>query len=153
MYAIGRNTTMRKRRDKMQESVKKLAELKMKLVTATDFHPVFTFFFDHFGENMAFLRAGVPQHNDQLQQVLVACAQPVLQQSVISVSQAMMIYVAPQRFYHGGAWFNQMVANFFYFEDIDAGLLALAEPSAASETMIIRFSLQMLDEPLRPSAN
>lgn len=130
----------------MHPSVKKLAELKVKLVTATDFHAVFNYFFDHFGENDAFMRIGEPKQNDQLQQVLVACAQPVLKQSVVAVRNAMMIYVAEQQFYHGGGMFNHMMANFFYFEDIDAGLLALADLASPGKTMIARFSLQFLGE-------
>lgn len=137
----------------MQQSVKKLAELKVKLVTETDFAAIFNYFFDHFGENDDFMGVGVPRHNDQLQQVLVSSAQPILQQSVISVSHMLMVYVAEQRFYHGAAFFNGTMANFFYFEDIDVGLLALARQSAQGETMIIRFSLNVVGEPPKPFDN
>jgi hypothetical protein len=49
--------------------------------------------------------------------------------------------------------FNQMMANFFYFEDIDAGLLALADITSPGKTVIMRYSLQMLSEPRKPSRN
>ncbi len=137
----------------MQESVKKLAELKMKLVTATEFRPVFDFFFDHFGENDEFMQVGVPQPNDQLQQVLGVCAGQVLKKSKVVMRNLVMVYVAEKQFYHGGGMFNQMMANFFYFEDIDAGLLALADMTSPGKTVIVRYSLQMLSEPRKPSRN
>jgi hypothetical protein len=139
----------------MQECFKKLTELKLKLVTADDFYEVFNFFFDHFGESDEFIKVSVPQHNDLLQQVLVACAEPVLQQRIVSVHNALMLYVAEHQFYHGAAFFNQFMINFFYFEDIDAGLLAIATRKLIdnNSSMVIRFSFEMLGEQLKTIKN
>jgi hypothetical protein len=126
----------------MQANLNKLAELKIKLVTATNFKTIFNFFFDHFGENEEFLKVGGPKHNELLQQVLVTSAQSVLKKSAIIVNNLLMVYVEEKQFYHGCAMFNHMLVNFFYFEDIDAGLLALAPLSSEAESVIIRFSIR-----------
>lgn len=137
----------------MKKSIRKLSELKVKLVTTRDFHATFNYFFDHFGENHDFMGTGTPKYNERLQQVLATCAQPILKQSVIKMVNIKMIYVEEQKFYHGAAMINHMMANFFYFEDIDSGLIALAPSSLQGETIIVRFSLQMLDEKPEPSKN
>jgi hypothetical protein len=137
----------------MHKSIKRLEELKVKLVTATDFFEVFNYFFDHFGENEDFMDRGVRKHNDYIQQVLVASAQQVLKTSKVVTHHPLMIYVKEQRFYHGAIWFNQILANFFYFEDINAGLMALAQVTGSSETAVIRFSLDEIGKKREPSRN
>ncbi|NJP07300.1 MAG: hypothetical protein HC837_17610 [Chloroflexaceae bacterium] len=137
----------------MQETMQKLAELKVRLISATDFYTVFDYFYDHISEDEHFMDMSTPTQNDFLQQVLVTCAQSALKQSVIAVSQMMMLYAEDAQFYHGGAWFNYLIANFFYFEDIDAGLMALVIKPAGNETLIARFSIQALDQPKKPSKN
>lgn len=138
----------------MKDNVKKLAELKIKLVTATNFHEVFTFFFDHFGENNAFLKVGTSKHNETLQEILVRSARPILKEKdVIVLKDLRMIYIAEQKFYHGAAFINDMMMNFFYFEEVDTGLMALARLKPGSQTMIGRFSLQAINKPSEPSPN
>ncbi len=131
----------------MLPSIKKLAELKVKLVTTTDFHETFHYFFDHFGENDEFMRAGHARHNARLQEVLANCAQPILKQSVITMRNTVMVYIREHKFYHGALTINNIMANFFYFQDIDSGLMALAVAPEKGETIIARFSLHVVGAP------
>ncbi len=140
----------------MKETYRKLTELKMRLVSATDFYEVFNYFFDHFGENEAFIEHSIPRHNAQLQEVLVASVQPVLKKpntKSLLIRKMMMFFVAHEKFYHGAAIFNGVLTNFFYFQGIDAGLIALSLNEKTGKTMVIRFSFQMLGKPPKPSRN
>jgi hypothetical protein len=137
----------------MKETYRKLTELKMRLISATDFYAVFNYFFDHFGENEEFIDKSIPRHNSKLQHVLIASVEPVLQQRTILARKVMMFYVPHEKFYHGAAIFNGVLTNFFYFQEIDAGLIALSLDAMTGKTVIIRFSFQMVGEPPKASRN
>lgn len=137
----------------MQDTLQKLAELKMKLVTATEFYKVIDYFHDNFGENESLALMSVPKQNEFLQQSLVICVRSALKQQIVAVNQMMMLYVEQAQFYHGWGWFNYLIANFFYFEDIDAGLMALVVKPNSGETMLARFSTHLIDQTKKPSTN
>jgi hypothetical protein len=137
----------------MQNSDKRIQELKIKLVSATEFSDVFNYFYDHLGENQDFMGTGVRRHNSYIQQVLVACAEEVLHTKNIVVRKPFMIYLAKQKFYHGAIRFNETLSNFFYFEDINVGLLAISNIPSTGATAIIRFSLSEIGKTQKRSYN
>lgn len=136
-----------------RDPVKQLPALKVKLVTAKNFLDVFNYFFDHFGENEDFMGLGEPKPHPLLEEVLVHTARQVIQSPVIIVRNAFFIHLPEQHFIHGACLFNAHLANFFYFEDIDTGMLALAPSPLGKETQIARFSCQQLGKPRKPANN
>jgi hypothetical protein len=142
----------KKKSKRMEQPLTLLPTLKMKLITAKDFGEVFDFFFDYFGENEHFMKLGHAGRHELLEQVLVHSAKQVLRSNVIVMKNAFVILLPEQQFVHGAGQFNDYLANFFYFEDIDAGMLALAHMPFTDETQLIRFSCQQLGQtPPRPN--
>ncbi len=130
-----------------------IAALKLKMISATDFSEILSYFFDHLGEDKGFLNLGRGQNNTYLKQILLLAARKALNIEEIKTSELQMIHLAEFKFIHGGGFFNQYLGTYFYFEDIDAGLLALAHFPPTGRTEIVRFSCQVLDSKPKPFVN
>lgn len=137
----------------MKQPLKQLPTLKMKLITATEFNDVFNYFFDYFGENEHFLKLGEPTRHELLEKVLAHSVKSILGTDLVVIRNGFFIHLPGQRFIHGGCNLNGYIANFFYFDDIDSGMLVLASPPYEQETKFVRFSLQMLGQPSRTQSN
>lgn len=137
----------------MPESLKRLPTLKLKLVTATEFSDVLNYFFDHFGENEEFMGLGKADRHPLLEEVLAHSARAVLQTSLIVMKNVFIIHVPGYHFVHGAFQVNGNLANFFYFEDIDTGMMAMTPSPTSNETRFIRFSCQQLGKPPRSQSN
>jgi hypothetical protein len=139
----GKGNPMKKR---PKQSLKKLPTLKMKLISATDFGEVFDYFFDHFGENEEFMNLGESTRNSLLEQALVQAASKMLNTTVIAIPKAFYISIPDYQFIHGAGQMNDALINFFYFEDIDSGMMAMASEKFGDETKLARFSCYILGE-------
>jgi hypothetical protein len=125
---------------------KQLAALKIKLVTESNFNEIFHYFFDHFGENDTFLKMGKPTRHSVLEQIIAQAAAQVARQQIVVLQNLFLIGLAEEKFIHGGCYFNdKYVANFFYFEDIDAGMISIGAPTRSEETLFARFSCKAVE--------
>lgn len=131
-----------------------LQALKLKMGTATDFSEIFNYFFDHLGEDPAFLDIGQPIRHEVLEQVLAKIAGQILKTRWAAIQQALFIHLPQQGFIHGTCHLNNnYFATYFYFEDIDAGMMAMTDfPPSGGETQMARFSCHHLGQQ-RPSTN
>ena len=115
--------------------------LKTKLQTATDFSDVFTYFFDNVSDDPEMMDRGHPVERHVLKQVLTHVAQAMLLNGPrLYLKRAMLIYLPDQEFIHGPLEFKGHMANMFYFEDIDLGMLALISTPPKGDTLFARFS-------------
>ena len=137
----------------MSNNLHMLPLLKKKLVQATEFNLVFHYFFDHFGENREFMSLGQEVHNRELESIISRIAGELLGTQVL-LMKLMLIRVPKQQFVHGTGIFNGRLATFFYFEDINVGMMALLGPHPDAETKFTRFSgMHMPPAKPKPSPN
>jgi len=129
---------------------RRIKTLKLKMATETDFDQIYSYFFTYLGENKNFLKMGQPADNELLSQVLVQIAQAVTHTENIQLTQLMVYHLSNHDFWHGACLFNGYLATMFYFEDIDAGMLAIVGALKIGQTEIIRFSIERLHQPYRP---
>ncbi len=134
----------------MNASVRRLPELKLKLTTGTDLSSIFEFFFDHFGESDDFIAASKPRYNAVLREILGYTIGVMLQRSGAQRAEVTMLTVPKQQFYHGTIKTSDYLAPFFYFQDIDMGLVGVTE---GENTMFARFSVQQVSPPPAPPQN
>lgn len=134
----------------MHPAVRKLSKLKLKLTTGTKFNLIFEYFLDHFGENKDFIAASTPQHNETLAQMIGLSVGTMLKKSGAQPVEVMMRTVAEQQFYHGVLKMDEYLVPFFYFEDIDMGLLGVMKDA---NTMFARFRMQQVSPPPAPPKN
>ena len=136
------------------EPLPHLAILKMKLVNEDDFHAIYSYFFDHLGENDAFMRMGKQKRNKRLEQVLAVAAQEALMTERAVMQNMFFIYLRGHRFTHGAAQINGYLASYIYFADIDVGMLALSPfPGSREESKFVRFSMHELGGKPKPFPN
>src|SRR5262249_1099815 len=117
----------------------KLDALKDLLVRSTNFSQVLSYFFDHFGENPEFIALGERVEVPFLEAVLEQVGGEVFNRDV-PVTGLVLTRLAEQRFVHGGCAVGGRLANIFYFEDVQVGLMAVILPGSPPETRLARFS-------------
>jgi len=126
----------------------------MKLVAEDDFHAIYTYFFDHLGENLEFMKMGQQKRNKRLEQALALAAQSALGTKTVVMQNLFFINLPKKRFTHGGGMMNKHLANYIYFDDIDVGMLTLAPfPPARGDTKMVRLSLHQVGGKPKPSPN
>ncbi|OQY56108.1 MAG: hypothetical protein DRR08_13885 [Candidatus Parabeggiatoa sp. nov. 2] len=118
--------------------LKKLSVLKEKLMTAEDFKEPWDYFFDHFGENPAFLKLGKKAKNSMLKAVITSIGQKVFQREDITVNHLLLTEINAHKFLHGAGFIQGRVVTLFFFKDIDMGLFAMAMGGA--EISLARFT-------------
>jgi hypothetical protein len=116
-----------------------LATLKERLLTATDFGEVVTYFFDHFGDHAEFIALGERCEHPFLEAVFSQVGGQLFERAV-KVSHVMLTRLAEQGFIHGTVHLENKLATVLYFEDIQKGLLSVLWSVSPSETKLVRFT-------------
>ena len=115
-----------------------IADLKQKLLTATDFADVLTFFFDHVEADPDFLGAGKPVSDPMVEQILGATARQVAGEKA-RIARLLLIRIADHRFLHGPILVNPNAGNDLYFEDVQMWQMSLVM-STTGETRMARIT-------------
>lgn len=108
-----------------------LFDLKKKLITEDKFSDMWEFFLDHFGENDEFLERGhkVPPADFPITNVAVAAALAAmgsaesLRNNTKRAADIQPIHIPEEQFLHGPIHLGNTFGVFFYFEDVDVGLV------------------------------
>ena len=143
----------RKHGPEYYQAVRRLPALKLKMATDSDFSAIYNFFFEHFGENPEFLKFGEQIEHPLLEQTLTHIARAVFKTNLSLPRHAKFIHLPDQHFVHGSCLFTGVLAAFFYFEDIDAGMAAFLSTSLTGNTEMARFSVKQLGKSSPVSAN
>lgn len=108
----------------------KLVSLKMKLVAENDFSVIWEYFMDNFAENEEFLDCGHPMQDDDspIPKAVATAAATALASAGIRAKAAVVgnlipIHIPEQQFVHGAMIMQGHLVTFFYFEDLDVGLV------------------------------
>jgi hypothetical protein len=129
-----------------------LKTLKKKLVDEKDFFKVMNYFFDYFGENQAFIDLGAPARHELLETILGQVGETLVGSPVV-LSNLRTLHLPEHKFFHGACTINRQMATFFFFEDIQVGLMAVAKSLHAAETKIIRFTGYQVSKGVDPRWN
>jgi hypothetical protein len=113
--------------------------LSKKLQHPTDYEHALHYFLEEFAGDETFLGQGLTGTAPHLMAVIEEVAAKALG-SRCEVLASRVIHVPSHGFYHGNAALSERVALFFYFEQLDTGLLALI-PGVRSAAQVSRFRL------------
>lgn len=86
------------------------------------------------------MNEGEHEPHPSLEQVLEAVAGSALQRTV-KATEPTALHLAEHAFWHGSAVFDRHQAIFFYFEDIDMGLVGIELGPSDKHALFVRFSL------------
>jgi hypothetical protein len=130
----------------------RLATLKEKLLKAKRFEEVTTYFFDHFGDDPAFMGLGEATSDGFLEAVLEQVAAQLFGRRV-PVGGLRLLRLPEHGFIHGGFHVEGKLGNLIYFEDVRRGLIAIPWSLSPPETKYARFSGQPLPSDWSASRN
>ena len=116
-------------------NTQRFQELKSLLTQGKDFGKVLTFFFDHIGE-----APELPAVSRRVERPIVeTAAQAAVQEMTgqAGLTEFLLLSVDPHHFLHGGFLVKGRVGTVFYFEDVQMGLVCVADGSG--HTPMARF--------------
>jgi len=131
--------------------ISQLTKLKAKLVTTTQFSDVFSFFMDHFGNDVEFLSLGDRTRHPLVETVIDQVAKQIFGREVSPLGLT-LTRITEEQFLHGGFILDGHMASVFYFDDVHVGLMTVIMGSPINETRFARFTGQVLPE-AEPSLN
>jgi len=127
--------------------LQRILTLKFKMGVESDLGVLYRYFVENFGGNDEFLRLGVETRRPQIVHRVTEIAGSIFQDRALSPQRSRTVRILEGHFTHGSLIFQEQVATFFYFEEIDSGLAAFLVPPFASEKReLARFSLRRLQE-------
>jgi hypothetical protein len=128
-----------------------LATLKQRLVNATDFSDVWTYFLDHFGEDPAFLALGERTRHDVVETLLVQTAKKLCRLDV-PAANVLLTSLPEHQFIHGGIFAKGHMINVLYFGDIFMGTIMVCT-LGSDQTHVLRFTGREVVDQTKPSMN
>jgi hypothetical protein len=117
--------------------IKKLKELKHKLVNDKDLSDIWLFYMDHFVDDPKFTDLGKPAENQYLEAILQKSCEQMFGR-VIKITNFLLIHIPQYRLFHGPLQVEAHIGGVIYFDDIQVGLFAMSE--AFSPTGEVKYS-------------
>lgn len=122
-----------------QDLPRHLAILRERMLHPTDYELAVNYFLEEFAGDEGFLRGSEPDHAPHLLALLTHVASKAIGRPA-EFDRSRLLLVPQHRFYHGNAAVAGRVALFFYFQEVDTGVLALI-PGTRGAMEVARFRL------------
>jgi len=116
-----------------------LAELQKRMLHPQDFEKAVHYFLEVFAGDKAFVTASDPDSMPHLIAVLSKVASKAIGRE-LELQNALVSNLRAHRFIHGNAQADGRIVLFFYFEEIDTGMMMLI-PGVRGEGDVMRFQL------------
>jgi hypothetical protein len=130
----------------------RLTTLKARLLTASQFSDVFSYFMDNFGNNLEFIELGEQTRHALVEAVIGQVGKAIFGHDV-NPSGLVLTRIGDEQFIHGGFLLEGCLASVFYFDDVHVGLMAVVMGNPENETKFARFSGRQLFQRPEPSLN
>lgn len=116
-----------------------LGVLRERMLHPTAYEKAFSYFLEEFAGDAAFVRASDVEEMPHLISVLRNVVSKALG-SAADLNSALVSYLRAHRFVHGNARAADRIVLFFYFEEVDTGMVMFI-PGVHGEAEIARFKL------------
>lgn len=123
----------------------KIQALKIKMSVEKELNTIFGYFMDELAEDDEFIRMGEHTENELLHKTIEFVAAQLLKKEHVTASHILFKRLRKQKFVHGPCFIEGNMVTFFYFQDLDAGMMVLCHPRSY-KTEYVRFSTQMLGQ-------
>jgi hypothetical protein len=117
-----------------------LGVLRERMLHPTDYELAVNYFLDEFAGDIAFVKASDPEQMPHLVAVLRTVVSNAIGRRV-DVEEALVSHLREHRFVHGNGRADGRVMLFFYFQDIDTGIVMLI-PGLRGEMEVARFGVK-----------
>jgi hypothetical protein len=125
--------------------------LRQALVSESDFHKIQDYFLTLTETNMQAIDGQLGK-NKTLKEVIQFVLGGVIGVSKPTLVNLMMVEVRQRNFWHGSGFVNGNIFTFFYFADLDKGLITYSK--STGENLLIRLSAKtVVKKPEMPNMN
>ena len=122
----------------MKDFYPQIELLKQTLISEDDFGKIFSCFFSQLGEDAEFIRLGKKAKVPVLKQGFKKIGQQLFQEA--TVTKLLSTYVKKYNFYHGSCFIASRPATFFFFGDIDMGMVGIIQSMHSHMMSFIRLT-------------
>lgn len=122
--------------EKYDELMKNLKEM---LGNEEDFNKTFDYFFDCIGDQKGFNDLGKVTKVPILKKVFKKIGQEIFGDQG-QVTKLLPIYVKKYKFYHGPCFIDGRMAGFFFFQELDMGMISIAHHIESDRVSFVRFT-------------
>ena len=128
----------------MEPLADRLRQLKEKLAGADELSDVFKFFFDHLGNDPAFIQRGKPAKHEILKTVLKTICKDMFGDES-KVTGLKLFNAEKTNFFHGICQMSGKTASVLYFNDIEMGMIAIMVGPVFGQFSYVRFTATSVD--------
>jgi hypothetical protein len=123
----------------------RIAELRQHLMTEKDFSVIFNKFFDITETDMAFMRDGQMSQNAPILSLVKTSIGIYFQKKEAEIKPKDMMFIENQKenLFHGSGLIFGHIFTFFYFQDLDKGMLGLCK-IGTPQTTFMRITIEHL---------
>jgi hypothetical protein len=119
-----------------------LLQLQEKLMRESDLASIWLFYMDNFMDCPELDDASYPKSNPLIEALIPKICKQLLDLKKKTTIEYLLLTVSEYYFYHAPLMINGAVGGLIYFEDINMGLIAIADNSPGSKTTkFSRFSV------------
>lgn len=122
-----------------------LETLKQMLVCEDDFQGTFIYFYDHLAVDDDFFDICKPTKKPFLKKILKSVGERIFDDTG-QVTNLFLVRPRKLPFVHGSCYIHGRMANLFYFEDIDMGMLALYSSPSSDVIHFIRITSTSIND-------
>jgi hypothetical protein len=131
-----------------------LGVLKTKLIESDDFSAILDYFIDNIGEQPDFRQVGAPMRNAIMEESVAQTVAHMLNQTTPKIAALVILGFPNYHFMHGTLHMSDEIAVFFFFfDDINKGMVAVCGARDDDKMMFARFSAFPLNKPEDPLRN
>lgn len=130
----------------------RLQDLKQKLLHDAELAPVWLFFMNQFVDEPEFISLGEPVSHPFVEAVVEEVGRQLFGAKA-AVSNLRLTQIGEQQFIHGGFGMGGHLGGVIYFEDVQMGLVSVAEMPPSIDVKYARFSGQPIRKRSTPSLN
>ncbi|MFN3690308.1 MAG: hypothetical protein ACK4UU_05205 [Fimbriimonadales bacterium] len=122
----------------------KFAMLRRKLQKDRDLGAIMTYFFDHFADHREFIKMSEPGRSEAVELILPVVVQSLVGLKRVAMKNVAQMRVPDQQMWHGSFMVDNAIGSFFYFEDLDMGLVGLTGGWLDGQLVTARFRAKAL---------
>ncbi|KXB09140.1 hypothetical protein AKJ60_00870 [candidate division MSBL1 archaeon SCGC-AAA385M11] len=127
-----------------EEFQNKIYELKGLLINESEFKETFKYFFDNLADHRNFLKQGEKSKAPILKKAFAKIGKEVFG-TPGQVTNLLCIYIKRYKMYHGPCLIDGKMSTFFFFEDLDMGMIGIDQGSNLDYMSYIRFTSYQIE--------
>jgi len=125
---------------------KEIKEFKKLLSSSNDFREIWNYFSENFARNDSFFDLGKEIKSKKIKSLITLAGEKLLQKKV-TVSNLAIANIKKFNFSHGACAIDNKFGAFFYFNDINIGLLSLMGNPLKNEISFVRLTAIISGDP------